>query len=76
MPCPTVDQASKQNLDVNIQDSEFGKMVVRWREQDTGVEYWMIFVVLFSNVPVKNLLGHLQDLEKVAWFAQHFFLIW
>ena len=30
MSRPTVDQASKQN----IQDSEFGKLVVRWRERD------------------------------------------
>ena len=29
-----VDQASKQNLVVDIQDSEFGKLVVRWRERD------------------------------------------
>ena len=34
MSCPTVDQASKQNFVVNIQDSEFGKLVVRWRERD------------------------------------------
>jgi hypothetical protein len=26
---PTVDQANKQNFVVNIQDSEFGKLVVR-----------------------------------------------
>ena len=31
---PTDDQASKQNFVVNIQDSEFGKLVVWWREQD------------------------------------------
>ena len=34
MSRPTVDQASKQNFVVNIQDSEFGKLVVRWRERD------------------------------------------
>ena len=34
MSRPTVDQASKQNFVVNIQYSEFGKLVVRWREQD------------------------------------------
>ena len=34
MSRPTVDQASKQNFVVNIQDLEFGKLVVRWREQD------------------------------------------
>ena len=38
MSRPTVDQASKQNFVVNIQDSEFGKLVVRWREQDNGNE--------------------------------------
>ena len=35
MSCPTVDQASKQNFDVIIPDSEFGKLVVRWCEQDS-----------------------------------------
>ena len=34
MSNPTVDKASKQNFVVNIQDSEFGKLVVRWGEQD------------------------------------------
>ena len=34
MSRPTVDQESKQNFVVNIQDSEFGKLVVRWAEQD------------------------------------------
>ena len=39
MSRPTVDQASKQNLVVNIQDSEFGKLVVRWREQDICLHF-------------------------------------
>ena len=34
MSRPTVDQASKQN----IGDSEFGNLVVRWREQDNTYE--------------------------------------
>ena len=34
MSPPTVDQASKQNFVVNIQDSDFGKLVVQWRERD------------------------------------------
>ena len=34
----TDDQASKQNLVVNIQDSEFEKLVVRWGEQDICFE--------------------------------------
>ena len=34
MSRPTVDQASKQNFVVNIQDSEFGKLVVWWHERD------------------------------------------
>ena len=34
MSCPAVDQASKQNFVVNIQGSEFGKLVVRWHDQD------------------------------------------
>ena len=38
MSCPTIDQASKQNFVVNIQDSEFGKLVVRWGERDTCEE--------------------------------------
>ena len=33
---------------------------------EIGVGYQMTFVVLFFNVPVKFILGHLQDLEKVA----------
>ena len=39
MSRPTVDQASKQNFVVNIQDSEFGKLVVRRREQDIQPEF-------------------------------------
>ena len=35
MSRPTVDQANKQNFVVNIQDSEFGKLVVQWRERDS-----------------------------------------
>ena len=38
MSHPTVDQASKQNLVVNIQDSEFGKLVVSWRERDKNLK--------------------------------------
>ena len=38
MSRPTIDQASKQNFDANIQDSEFGKLVVGWRERDTLLE--------------------------------------
>ena len=34
MSRPTVDQARKQNFVVNIQDSEFGKLVARSRERD------------------------------------------
>ena len=34
MSLPAIDQANKQNFVVNIQDSEFGKLVVRWRERD------------------------------------------
>ena len=34
MSRPINDQESKQNFVINIQDSEFGKLVVRWREQD------------------------------------------
>ena len=37
MSRPTVDQASKQNFVVNIQDLECGKLVVRWRERDIRV---------------------------------------
>ena len=40
MSRPTVDQASKQNYVVNIQDSEFGKLVVRWRERDICQNIW------------------------------------
>ena len=36
MSCPTVDQASKQNFVVS-KYSEFGKLVVRWRERDINV---------------------------------------
>ena len=39
MSRPTVDQASKQNFVVNIRDSEFGKLVVGWAEQD--ISLWM-----------------------------------
>ena len=39
MSCPSVDQASKQNFIVNIQHSELGKLVVRWRERDTCVPF-------------------------------------
>ena len=35
---------------------------------EIGVEYQMIFVVVFFNDSVKCILGHLQDLEKVGWF--------
>ena len=38
MSRPTVDQASKQNFVVNIQNSEFGKLVVQWRERDNDNE--------------------------------------
>ena len=38
MSRPTVDQVSEQKV-VNIQDSEFGKLVVWWREQDKNLEY-------------------------------------
>ena len=31
-----------------------------------NVEYRMIFVVVFFNVAVKHILGHLQGLEKVG----------
>ena len=37
MSHPTVDQASKQNFVVNIQDSEFRKLVVRRHERDIGI---------------------------------------
>ena len=40
----------------------------RLLDVEIGVEYWMIFVVLFFNVPVKFILGNLQDLEKIVWF--------
>ena len=33
---------------------------------EIGVKYEMIFVVVFLNVVVKCILGHLQDLEKVG----------
>ena len=33
-----------------------------------GVEYRIIFVVLFFNVPVKFILRHFQDFEKVLGF--------
>ena len=33
---------------------------------EIGVEYQMIFVVVFLNDAVKCILGHLQDLEKVG----------
>ena len=53
----TFDQASKQNFVVNIQDSEFGKLVVRWRERDIWHEnsfeimFWLedSFEVMFQS---------------------------
>ena len=48
MSRPTVDQASKQNFVVNIQDSEFGKLVVWWCERDIGQKNVPNFVVLFG----------------------------
>ena len=33
---------------------------------EIGVEYRMIFVVVFFNVVVKHILGQLQGLEKVG----------
>jgi hypothetical protein len=33
---------------------------------EIGVEYQIIFVVLFFNLVVKCILGHLQGLEKVG----------
>ena len=36
MSCPTVDQASKQN----IGDSEFVNLVVRWHDQDIWPELY------------------------------------
>ena len=33
---------------------------------EIGVEYQIIFVVVFFKVVVKCILGHLQDLEKVG----------
>ena len=32
------------------------------------VDYRMILVVVFFNVAVKSILGHLQDLDKVGLF--------
>ena len=46
MSPPTVDQTNKQNFDVNIQDSEFGKLVVQWRERDTWYEYYSIIIII------------------------------
>ena len=41
MSRPSADQANKQNFIVNIQDWEFGNLVVRWREQDTRYETYL-----------------------------------
>ena len=46
--CPSFDQASKQNFVVNIQDSEFGKLVVRWREQDKVHIFWEDHKILWN----------------------------
>ena len=35
---------------------------------EIGVEYRIIFVVVFLSVVMKCILGHLQNLEKVAGF--------
>ena len=51
MSRPTVDQASKQNFVVNIQDSEFGKLVVRWRERDTG--WFLLSKYKFKKIGLK-----------------------
>ena len=40
MSRPTVDQASTQN----IGDSEFGNLVVRWREQDNSLHMSVVGV--------------------------------
>ena len=39
--CPTYDQEKnkKQKFDVNIGDSEFGNLVVQWREQDIWLDF-------------------------------------
>ena len=41
---------------------------VRLLNIEIGVEYWMTYVVLFFNVHVKLIFGHLRQLEKAAWF--------
>ena len=51
MSRPTVDQASKQNFVVNIQDSEFGKLVVRWRERDINIENLSAAYHKVSRIP-------------------------
>ena len=62
MSRPTVDQASKQNLVVNIQDSEFGKLVVQWCERDN-----ILRLLMLLNPPPKaqddpNNLGKILKL--------------
>ena len=71
MSRPTVDQASKQNFVVNIQDSEFGKLVVRWRERDIYLVFYdainLNFKFLFCQgvaIAGSGLNGHFSTLSN------------
>ena len=67
---PTFDQASKQNFVVNIQDSEFGKLVVRWRERDIWHEN--SFEIMFFNKQISefwipNIYNKILFILFFAW---------
>ena len=65
MSCPTVDQASKQNFVVNIQDSEFGKLVVWWRERDIIIEDYLCFFMYHSGLAVRPVPYKFNKLKNL-----------